>query len=135
MLLTLDELTSARPNGAAAPPGRRVMVVEDTPDARAALDAMLRRCGMQTACAATLAGALRLLAWQPDAIVLDLMLPDGNGVEILRRVRTGHMPIIVAVITAASDYRLLDEVQALQPDAFFKKPLDWKALCEWLANQ
>ena len=132
LLLLPPEGTLAPSRGAA--PGRRVLVVEDTPDARAALDAMLRRRGLQTSCAANLAGALQLLGWRPDTIVLDLMLPDGNGVEVLRRVRNAGMPAQVAVVTATSDDRLLDEVQALKPDALFRKPLDWNELCRWIAG-
>ena len=128
-----SEVTPASRAGA-GPVARRVLVVEDVPDARAALDAILRRRGLQTACAANLASALSLLGWQPDTIVLDLMLPDGNGVEVLRRVRTAGMAAQVAVVTATSDDRLLDEVQALKPDALFRKPPDWNELCRWIAG-
>ena len=110
-----------------------MLVVEDVPDARAALDVLLRGCGVQTACAATLAGALRLLDWRPHAILLDLKLPDGNGVEVLRRVRSSGMSAQVAVITGTSDDRLLDEVRSLKPDAVFRKPLDWQEVCQWAA--
>jgi CheY-like chemotaxis protein len=134
MLLIPAEVTPAPPGGGPFT-GRRVLVVEDVPDARAALDRMLRHCGLQTSCAASLADALRLLDWRPDTIVLDLMLPDGNGVEVLRRVRTSGMPTQVAVVTATSDARLLDEVQALKPDAVFRKPLEWVDLCKWVAER
>ena len=134
MLLIPAEVTPAPPGGGPSI-GRRVLVVEDVPDARTALDRMLRRCGLQTSCAASLADALRLLDWRPDTIVLDLMLPDGNGVEVLRRVRTSGMAIQVAVVTATSDDRLLDEVQALKPDAVFRKPLEWNDLCKWVAER
>ena len=135
MLLLLPPEVTPAPPRAKYSPGRRVLVVEDLPDARAALDGMLRRCGLQTACAANLAGALKLLGWQPDTIVLDLLLPDGNGVEVLRRVRTSGMASQVAVVTATSDSRLLDEVNALKPDAVFRKPLDWGELCRWVAGE
>jgi CheY-like chemotaxis protein len=134
MLLTPAEVTPAPPGGG-PPIGRRVLVVEDVPDARAALDRMLRRCGLQTSCAASLAEALRQLDWRPDTIVLDLLLPDGNGVEVLRRVRGSGWPTRVAVVTATSDSRLLDEVQALNPDALFRKPLEWIELCNWVAER
>ena len=134
MLLIPAEVTPAPPGGGSST-GRRVLVVEDVPDARAALDRMLRHCGLQTACAASLAGALRLLEWRPDTIVLDLMLPDGNGVEVLRRVRSSGVPTRVAVVTATSDDRLLDEVQALKPDAVFRKPLEWGDLCKWITER
>jgi CheY-like chemotaxis protein len=133
MVLTPQEVFPARAGGG-SPPVRRVLVVEDVPDARAALDAILRRCGMQTSCAATLADAIRLLGWNPDVIVLDLMLPDGSGVEVLRRVRAANHPARVAVVTATSDPRLLKEANSLRPDAFFQKPLDWKQLCQWVST-
>jgi hypothetical protein len=53
-------------------------------------------------------------------------------VELLRVVRTHHFPARVAVVTAASDPRLLAEAKRLEPDALFRKPLDFAVLRAWL---
>ena len=75
--------------------------------------------------AKTLADANAYLdAHTPDTILLDLMLPDGEGSTVLRRVRDGGLPVKVTVTTASSDPDRLDQVRALRPDSLLKKPLD-----------
>jgi len=109
-----------------------VLLVEDDTATRLALSALLRRRGLDVTSAATVDRAMELVGWVPDWVVLDLMLPGRNGVEMLRQLRAwgpawqGRMR--VAVVTAATDPQLLAEVDALKPDAFFPKPLDLPAL-------
>ena len=86
---------------------------------------------MTPICAPSLAEATQKLIWNPDVVLLDLMLPDGCGVELLRRLRRRNDPARVALITAAPD-PLLAEAQAHGPDATFRKPLDVHALLNWL---
>jgi CheY-like chemotaxis protein len=112
--------------------GRRVLIVEDDAASRVVTGFLCRRAGMQTVAAATLGEGLALLSWRPDCVLLDLMLPDGNGVELLRHVRARDVPVRVAVATAAYDWHLLEEVKSLRPDHVFLKPVDWRAVTEWL---
>jgi DNA-binding response OmpR family regulator len=110
-----------------------VLIVEDDADGRDALVELCRRTGHTCLSASNRAEALATLFIQPpDAIVLDLMLPDGSGLELLRVVRTHHFPVRVAVLTAASDPRLLGEAQRLKADALFHKPADFVELRAWL---
>ena len=110
----------------------RVLVVEDDPESYQALSNILKHVGYETLTATTLAAAADLLTSDPRFVVLDLMLPDGNGKELLRDIRDRRLPIKVAVLTAASDPDLLQEVRALAPDALFGKPLDVPRLLAWL---
>ena len=78
-------------------PRPRILVIDDDADIRTILEEVLSRAGMATIPAADGRQALRLLFGQrPDAIVLDLGLPDLDGFEVLRRVRelTGA-PVLV----------------------------------------
>ena len=59
-------------------------------------------------------------------------MSDGNGVELLRRIRTQSLAIRVAVTTGSSEATLLAEVSALRPDALFIKPVDFAKLEDWL---
>jgi len=60
----------------------------------------------------------------PTAVILDLMLPDGDGIQILERIRHDQIHTKVAVTTASSDSTKLDRVRALQPDSMMFKPID-----------
>jgi DNA-binding response OmpR family regulator len=109
-----------------------VLIVEDDNDSRDALVLLCRSIGHVCLCAANRAEALAMLVGRPpDLIVLDLMLPDGSGVEVLRVIRSHSFPARVAVVTGA-DPAVLDEVTRLKPDAVFRKPADFAELKAWL---
>lgn len=75
----------------------KVLVVDDEPTVREVVANYLRRDGHEVAEAADGLTALELLAADPpDLLVLDLMLPGVNGLDILRRVRaTSDIPVIM----------------------------------------
>ena len=75
--------------------------------------------------AATVAEGLDLLDPPPDCLVLDLMLPDGGGEAILRKVREDDLPTrVVAVTTGSNDPARLAVVKELNPDVLLSKPID-----------
>jgi len=66
----------------------RVLVVDDEPQIVRALKVILREAGFQPVAAESASQALDLAALQPpDAAIIDLVLPDGDGVEVARRLR------------------------------------------------
>jgi DNA-binding NarL/FixJ family response regulator len=74
------------------------------------------------------------LAARPDWVLLDLMLPDGCGTRVLRRVADERLPSRVCVITGCGPERV-EEARALGPQAVFKKPVDVERLLAVLAGQ
>ena len=86
---------------AASAPGRRtILLVEDDDDLARVLRRMLVTEGYRLVRAATLAEAEELLAYeQPSVVLLDLQLPDGNGLELMRHLKsreeTAGIPVIV----------------------------------------
>ena len=119
-------------HGAPQPVTRtRTLIVEDDPTSRDALLRILKMLGFETEAATTVAAGMQALANEPASLILDLMLPDGNGMEILRRIRSEKLPIRVAVLTGA-DRPMIDQANALQPDALFTKPVDLSKLLTWL---
>ncbi len=82
--------------------------------------------------AETVNGALAVVANHSAAVLLDLVLPDGNGIEVLKAIRRAGRGTTVAVLCAGSDSRFLAQVIALHPSAIFGKPLDFEDFVEWL---
>jgi CheY-like chemotaxis protein len=76
---------------AGAPGSLSILVVEDHPDTRRALEMFLQLLGHQTKLAADLKEALQMAAAGSrfDLLLSDLRLPDGNGWDLLRRRRWG----------------------------------------------
>jgi two-component system KDP operon response regulator KdpE len=74
-----------------------VLVVDDEPQIRRALRLVLRANGYDVAEVGTGEGALDALVIQPfDLMILDLMLPDVDGVEVCRRLREwSRLPVVV----------------------------------------
>jgi two-component system KDP operon response regulator KdpE len=77
--------------------GPRVLVVDDEPQILRALRATLRGAGYTVDSAATAEEALTAAAAHPpEAVILDLVLPDGNGTDVCRELRTwSEAPVIV----------------------------------------
>jgi two-component system, OmpR family, KDP operon response regulator KdpE len=100
----------------------RVLVVDDEPQIVRGLKIILRNAGYTVEAAGTKAEALAALASRPpDALVLDLVLPDGQGVEVCEQVRRwSGLPILV--LSAIGDER--EKVRALDAgaDDYVTKP-------------
>jgi two-component system KDP operon response regulator KdpE len=100
----------------------RVLVVDDEPQILRGLKIILRAAGYTVDTADTKAAALAALAARPpDALVLDLVLPDGEGVEVCREVRRfSSLPVLV--LSAVGDER--EKVRALDAgaDDYITKP-------------
>jgi two-component system KDP operon response regulator KdpE len=102
--------------------GPRVLVVEDEAQLRFWLRRNLEQAGYQVREVEDGAGALReLAAFKPDVILLDLMLPDMDGVGVCREVRRDHETPIV-VLSALGEEKT--KVQALDEgaDDYLTKP-------------
>ena len=102
--------------------GPRVLVVDDEPQIVRGLRVVLRNAGFQVDSAGTKEEALDALSHRPpDAVLLDLVLPDGSGVDVCKKVREwSHVPIVV--VSAVGDER--EKVRALDAgaDDYVTKP-------------
>jgi two-component system, OmpR family, response regulator len=91
-----DKLT-LRPDGTPI----RILVVDDEPSLAELLASVLRYEGWDIAVAADGSSAVRTAReFQPDAVVLDVMLPDFSGFEVLRRLRAERPHVCVLFLTA-----------------------------------
>jgi two-component system, OmpR family, KDP operon response regulator KdpE len=102
--------------------GARILVVDDEPQILRALETTLRGAGYEVDTAADGAGALaRAAARPPEAVILDLVLPDRSGVEVCRELRM-WLKAPVLVLSAVGEER--DKVEALDAgaDDYVTKP-------------
>jgi two-component system OmpR family response regulator len=79
----------------------RVLVVDDEPSLAELLASVLRYEGWSVRTAGTGADAVAAAReFEPGAVVLDIMLPDFDGVEVMRRIRAGNPEVCVLFLTA-----------------------------------
>ena len=109
----------------------RALIVEDHGTTREVLRRLLRVCGYHAEAVGTIGEATGRLS-AVDCVFLDLELTDGNGIDLLHRIRSENLPVRVAVTTGSSEVRLLAEVSKLRPDAVFIKPIEFEKLVAWL---
>jgi DNA-binding response OmpR family regulator len=106
-----------------------ILLVEDNEDIQEINQRFLTRRGYAIRLAFSLAQARKEIEEnRPDAIVLDIMLPDGNGLDFLNELKSQGKNIPVLLLTALSESR--DEVRALEEgaDDYLAKPYENKVL-------
>ncbi len=107
----------------------RVLIVDDEDMLAWSIDSELRALGAETQRAGTVREALeRFPGFSPDLAITDLRLPDGNGLELLKKWRFEYPDLPIILITA---HGAIDSaVTALRLGAFdyLQKPFDMKAL-------
>lgn len=114
-----------------------LLVVEDDRDARDIYRATLVHAGYEVQTAGSLAEALTAVARrQPNGVVLDWRLPDGNGLELLRWFKgTRAMQTVpVVMLTAYSEMEHMAEATSSGADGYLVKPCSGDALATYMAR-
>lgn len=79
----------------------RVLIADDEPSIVASLEFLMRSCGYQTRSVADGAAVMDAVAqFVPDVVLLDVMLPGRNGLELCREIRSGAGGPRVLMLTA-----------------------------------
>ena len=120
---------------AAAGSDVRVLLVEDSPSLAAVYEAYLQQAGIRPDLAETGAEARAALsAKRYDVVLLDLQLPDTDGMTLLETIQAGPVPASVVIITA--DGSINTAVQAMRLGAydFLVKPFNAERLVITLRN-
>ena len=114
---------------------RRVLVVDDENLIRMWLEAHLGDAGYETALAENAASArARFTSTPPDAVLLDLRLPDGNGMDLLREFQEADPDLVTIILTAHGDIATAVEAMRLGAYHFIEKPPDPDDLLATLAK-
>ena len=106
--------------------GRKLLIVEDDPNSRRALGALLNRLGFDCRVAADGEEALESLeTFAPDAIVMDMMMPILDGLETTRRLKADAKTrdVFVLVLSANSTPEGIADAFGAGCDDFLGKPV------------
>lgn len=122
------KLPLASQGGAAAPERARILVVEDDRNVGTAMRSILECGGMNVDLAGTKTEALHLLESEVyQGLVLDMLLPDGHGLDLIRALRErpeGFDIPIVVVSARADEVRKSPESASLGVQEWLEKPVD-----------
>lgn len=131
---SVDPAPETRPSrsrplsGAQRGSSARVLVIDDEPEIWRAVRAGLTSVGFTAEWAPTGAEGIELVSrWHPDVVILDLALPDRDGIEVCRQVRSwSQVPIIVLSVRGGD----ADKVEALElgADDYLTKPFSMAEL-------
>ena len=114
--------------------GKTVLVVEDSENTAKVLRKAISASGHNVIWVSTLKQAREVLRKsKPDVITLDIVLPDGNGLDLLKEIRgnpkTCSIPVII--VSVKDDVQLGFELGA---DAYFIKPVDMQKVVQTINN-
>jgi two-component system response regulator AtoC len=142
LVQTSDNFRAAAPRGVPVPAGdfshvlkksaaRRVLVVDDEPLVRWSIAETLRACGYEVLEACDADSALRTViedAPAPDAVVLDLRLPDCSDLQLLQTLRLIVPETPIVLMTAFGTPEIANEARHLGACAVLEKPFDLAVL-------
>ena len=113
----------------------QILHVDDDPDIRLMMSACLQEFGYLVATAATNAEALELAERVKfDLFILDVRLPDGNGVELCQKVNQLQPNTPVVYYSAYASNEEQKAAQSVAGDAYLKKPVSVRVLENTIAS-
>jgi DNA-binding response OmpR family regulator len=107
---------------------KQILIIEDDENLGPSLRKIVEGEGMHAHLAKTLKEANEIISSQIDVVILDWMLPDGQGIDFLREIRAKGKMMPVIMLTARSE--LIDKVVGLESGAndYMTKPLESREL-------
>ena len=115
--------------------GHHVLLIEDEPNIVEAIRFFLARDGWTVSCHADGATALAAIARvRPDVVVLDVMLPNRSGFDVLRDLRADpdHGEVPVLMLTAKGQAKDRTRADDLGASDFMTKPFSNAEMCDHL---
>lgn len=114
----------------------RILVVEDEPDIRLTLRMMLEMAGYAVLEAPDGSAGIELANTRPDVILLDIRLPDVDGLEVLQLLKAHRTlsSIPVVFLSAHNSPATVEQALDMGADAYVSKPFDFERLKTILAS-
>lgn len=111
----------------------KILVIEDYTDTRELLSVLLHQQGYQVLQARSgPEGLLTACGALPDLVIMDLALPEMDGIEVARRIRetAGLSDVPIFIVSAYLTPAVQDEIRAAGCAEMFAKPCDFDSLLE-----
>ncbi|MCP8970913.1 sigma-54-dependent transcriptional regulator [Ectobacillus ponti] len=113
----------------------RVLLVDDEAMLCKYIEKKLKKSNLAVEIAHTVQQALAILQRTPiDAAVIDYMLPDGTGMELLKEMQARHMPIKAIMLTAFGNVETAVQAMKLGAFDYMTKPADLDVLRDMVVN-
>lgn len=107
----------------------RIIVIEDQEDLAALYEASLKKAGYEVINAYTgEEGVAEFQAGGADVIMLDMTLPEMNGVQVLQEIRNLSTSVPVVVVTGETSDETRQQCERLGDNEYLTKPADYKSL-------
>ena len=114
----------------------RVLVVDDETEVRLVLGEFLTGRGYEVTTAESGADAIaQLKKDRPDVVLLDMSMPEMDGVETLKRIVSLHPNLPVIMVTANADIVVTSQLLALGASDYIPKPFDLEYLGQAVSIQ
>ena len=116
-------------------PPLRSLIADDDPLSAERLRAVLERWGHDVRVAGDARTAEVLTqVWRPDVVLLELVLPDGDGVALIPRLRAGDEPPQIVIVSSHATVRVTVDALAAGAASVLEKPVDVELLQDVLAR-
>ncbi|MCU0665499.1 MAG: response regulator [Candidatus Omnitrophica bacterium] len=109
----------------------KILIIEDEVDVNAVLSKRLHAAGFQVLAALdAYQGLSSSIKERPDLIILDLMIPSGGGISVLKNLKLSSqtMSIPVVILSGMSDPQYKDIAKQEGAEVYVEKPYDWESL-------
>ncbi|MBE1555726.1 response regulator [Sporosarcina limicola] len=104
---------------------KSLLIVDDQTGIRLLLDEVFRQEGFKTRLAANGMEALQALEEEvPGCVLLDMKMPGIDGIEVLKRLKSGWPEVPVIMMTAYGEIELIDDALEIGAVKYFTKPFD-----------
>ncbi len=119
--------------------GIKILLVEDTPDARVYIGRIFSRAGAQVLTAASAQEARQILLHdEPDVIVSDIAMPDEDGLSFIRKLRAdggfGGSQIPAMALTAFTDSQMRNQIFKAGFQAHVAKCSDFESMLQTVCD-
>ena len=109
----------------------KILIVDDDPEIRKLLSIKLVKEGYEVVVAVDTYDAIQgVHGKRPDLVVLDIMLPAGGGLNVLKNIRSIPASAMtpVVVLTAIDDEEMRQKIEQAGVEAYIRKPFDYEVL-------